>query len=222
VGCGTGEHVRHFAERGWNAVGIDLAESMIAQALDHAGETVAGGRARFVLQGAADAASLAEAPFGAAICLGNTLAFVESAHELRRFFEGVAGALAPGGILLLQMLNYERIEGVPVRALPVNVRPLPPEEGEGELVFVRILSPRGDGTVDFYPITMTLRPGHEPLVEVRHAREAVHHAWKRPQLEAALAEVGFGEIRALGAMADTPYRSLDSPDLVIAARRLGK
>jgi len=219
AGCGTGEHVRHFAERGWSAVGIDIAESMMEQAVDHTGETATGGRARFELRGAAEAASLPEAPFGAALCVGNTLAFVESAEDLRRFFAGVAGALAPGGIFLLQMLNYERIEGVPVRALPVNVRPLPPEEGEGELVFVRVLTPRGDGTVDFYPITMALRPGHEPLVELRNARAAVHHAWKRPQLEATLADVGFTEIRALGGMSETPYRPLDSPDLVIRARR---
>ena len=212
VGCGTGEHVRHFAEAGYRAVGIDVSESMIQQARDHAGELPGGGSARFELLCAADAPSLADAPFGGALCIGNTLAFVDQG-ELLPFFRGVAGALVTGAPFLIQLLNYERIESVPVRALPVNVRP--DEETGGEIVFVRVLKPRGDGTVAFYPITLTLKPGREPLVELRTAFERTHRAWKRPALEAALAEAGFGEVRALGGMADVPYRSLESSDLVL-------
>ena len=39
VGCGTGEHSRHFAELGWTAVGVDVSESMIGNANDLAGAT---------------------------------------------------------------------------------------------------------------------------------------------------------------------------------------
>jgi SAM-dependent methyltransferase len=189
------------------------------QAQDLAGVVPGGGSARFELREAAEAGSLPEVPFGAAICLGNTLAFVESAADLGRFFAGVAAALAPGGIFLLQMLNYERIEGVPVRALPVNVSALPEEEGDGDLVFLRVLRPRGDGTVGFYPITLALKPGREPLVEVRHAKERTHRAWKRPTLEAALRAAGFSGVRAFGTVADVPYDAMGSTDLVLAAVR---
>ncbi len=219
VGCGTGEHTRHFAELGWQAVGIDIAESMIAQAKDLEGKMDGGGSARYELRDVADAASLPEAPFGAAICLGNALAYVAGGDPLRRFLGGVAGALAPGGVFLLQMLNYERILGVPVRALPVNVRPLPPEEGPGDLVFVRVFTPRDDGTVAFHPITLTVRPGHEPPVEVRAAKEGTHHPWKRPRLIDALEEAGFERIRALGGMGEVPYRATESSDLVLIARK---
>lgn len=220
VGCGTGEHARHFAEEGWRAVGIDTSESMIAHAVDHAGETDAGGAVRFALHDAADAATLPDAPFGAAICLGNALAFVEDEASIRRFLAGVAGALQPGGVFLLQMLNYERILGVPVRALPVNVRPLPPEEGPGDTVWVRILSPRDDGTIAFYPITLVIRPGREGLVEVRDTREGTHHPWTRPQVVRELEAVGFGGIRALGGMSLMEYQPMESPDLVVLARKI--
>jgi SAM-dependent methyltransferase len=219
VGCGTGEHARHFAEEGWRAVGIDVAGSMISQAQDHAGETASGGSARFELRDAAEAAALPEAPFGAALCLGNTLAFVEEGRALGRFLRGIAAALSPGGILLLQMLNYERIESVPVRALPVNVRPIPEEEGGGEIVFVRVFAPRSDGTLAFFPITLALRPGREPLVEVKSAREATHRPWKRAELIAELQGAGFGEVRAFGGMSEIPYEAATSPDLVLRARR---
>lgn len=219
VGCGTGEHSRHFAEMGWRVVGIDAAESMIAQARDHAGATSAGGSARFELRRAEDAASLSEAPFGGAIVLGNTLAFLETEDALHRFFAGVGGALAKNAVLLLQMLNYERIEALPVRALPVNVSDLPAEEGEGDLVFIRVFRPRADGTLGFYPVTLGIHPGRTPLVEIRNAREGVHYPWKRPRVEAALAANGFSRLRALGGMGEMEYNPLLAHDLVILARK---
>jgi SAM-dependent methyltransferase len=219
VGCGTGEHTRHFAEQGRLAVGIDLSEDMIAQASELAGKTASGGSARFELRPARTAAELPEAPFSGAICVGNTFAFLESERELAETLEGVAAALAPGAPFLVQLLNYERIELVPVRNLPVNFRPLPEEEGEGEIVFLRILSPRGDHTIDFFPITLTLKPDEDPPVCVRSARRGRHTAWKRPELTKALRAAGFGRIRALGGMSETRFDAGKSHDLVLIARR---
>jgi SAM-dependent methyltransferase len=220
VGCGTGEHTRHFAERGWEAVGIDAAENMIEDAEALAGETDSGGTARYELRDAAAAAALPEAPFDAAICLGNTMAFVETREEMDAFLRGVADALASGAELLMQLLNYERIEALPVRALGVNVRPLPEEEGEGEIVFVRVLKSVGDGTVDFYPITLTLRPDRDPPVEMRSSRRAKHYAWVRSDLQSALVAAGFAsDVRFLGSMTGSPYAPMESHDLVVVARK---
>jgi len=219
VGCGSGEHTRHFAEQGWQAVGIDVSEKMIEEARELEGPTPAGGSARFAVWPAARAAELPEAPFGAAICVGNTLAFVEGEESLTAFLAGVAGALAPGAPFLIQMLNYERITERPVRALPVNVRPLPEGDGEGEIIFLRVLDPRSDGHVDFYPITLTLHPGEEPRVEVKQVQHHVHQAWKRDRLEAALREAGFDGLRVLGGMSDAPYLARESTDLVIVSVR---
>jgi SAM-dependent methyltransferase len=216
VGCGSGEHTRHFAELGWHAVGIDVSERMMEEAKALAGTTPAGGTARFELRPAAEAAKLPEAPFGAAICLGNTLAFLETESDVRGLLGGVAGALAPGAPFLVQMLNYERIVSLPVRALPVNVRPMPEEEGEGEIVFLRVLRPRADGDVDFYPITLELVPGdEEPEVRVRSAKHVVHHAWTRAILEPALAAAGFEQLHLFGGMSETPWSREESPDLVL-------
>lgn len=229
VGCGTGEHARHFAEQGWHVVGIDISEKMIDDAQDHAGPAspasaspaAAPGSARFELLDAADAAGLPEAPFGAALCIGNGMAFVEGEEQLHRFLRGIAAALRPGAPFLLQMLNYERILGKPVRALGVNVCPRPEDEGDGDIVFLRVFRPRADDdtAVDFYPITLTLTPGADPPVELRSAREGVHQAWKRPQVEKAFADTGFTDIRVLGGMGNVPYETLESPDLVMIARR---
>jgi hypothetical protein len=134
---------------------------------------------------------------------------------------GTAAALAPGAPFLVQLLNYERIEGVPIRNLPVSYRPLPEEEGEGEIVFLRILSPRGGKTVDFFPVTLTLKPEADPPIEVRSARRGKHTAWKRPELTEAFRKAGFDRIRFLGGMSETPFVPMESPDLVVIAKRGG-
>ena len=219
LGCGTGEHSRHFAELGWTAVGIDISEKMIEDANELAGTTAAGGSARFERRDIAAAGELPEAPFGAALCVGNTLAFSFDEEELDRVFGGVAGALAPGARLLLQMLNYDRLESSGARHLPLNFRELPAEEGEGEILFLRVLKPSPDGLWDFYPVTLTLKPGEDPPVVLRSARAAKHRAWRRADLEAGLTRAGFGNIRVLGGMAGEPYLPRESPDLVLVAER---
>jgi SAM-dependent methyltransferase len=220
VGCGSGEHTRHFAELGWLAVGIDVSERMIEEAKVLAGATPAGGTARFEQRAAAEAAQLPEAPFGAAICLGNTLAFLETESDVNALVRGVAAALAPGAPFLLQLLNYERIRTLPVRALPVNVRPMPEGEGDGEIVFIRVLRPRADGDVDFYPITLELVPGEdEPQVRVRAAKHVVHHAWIRATVEGALIAAGFERIRVFGGMTETPWSREESADVVLLGFR---
>ncbi|NNE44962.1 MAG: class I SAM-dependent methyltransferase [Gemmatimonadetes bacterium] len=221
VGCGSGEHTRHFAEAGWTAVGVDVSDRMMEEAVSLSGPAESGGSARFELRDGRDARDLAEAPFGAALCLGNAFAFLETEDDVRSLLHGVADGLAPGAPFLMQMLNYERICSSGQRALPVNVRPLPEDEGDGEILFLRIMTPRPDGNVDFYPITLTLRPGEEPEVDVRSVKSFVHHGWRLPFLRNAYAEAGFDDLQAFGGMAETEFVEQESADLVILARRKG-
>jgi SAM-dependent methyltransferase len=219
VGSGTGEHARHFAERGWRVVGVDVAEHMIELANDHAGTTETGGSVRFELRNAADAAGLPEAPFDAAISIGNMLAFVEDETALRRLLRGVAQALAPDAPFLVQLLNYERIVNGSVRALGVNVRPLPEEEGEGDIVFVRVFRPRADGALDFFPITLTVIPDADPPAVVRSAKRGRHTPWLRDALLPAFESAGFDRVKTFGTMADVPFDTSTSPDLVLLGYR---
>jgi SAM-dependent methyltransferase len=219
VGCGTGEHARHFAEEGWRVVGIDISERMIEDAQDHAGETEAGGSVRFELCAAAAAGSLPDAPLGGALCIGNGFAFIEGTEALHRALAGVSSALRPGAPFLVQLLNYERIMDGGVRSLGVNVRPLPEEEGDGDIVWLRLFRPRDDGTLGFYPITLTLKPGEDPPVQMRATREGSHYPWRRADLEKAFRENGFTDLKVLGGMGNVPYEPRESHDLVVIARR---
>ena len=119
LGCGTGEHVAFFAEADARAVGLDRSDSMITAAKDHE----VAGKGRFVLGDALEArAALGdESPFGLAICLGNMLPHVMEDTDLARFLTSAHDILRPGGLLLIQILNYEGILATGKRHLPLGV-----------------------------------------------------------------------------------------------------
>lgn len=217
LGCGPGEHARRLAAEGFEVVGLDASEAMLEQAR---AEPVPP-NLRFVLGDLRDVATAAEGAFGGALCLGNTLPHLLARDDLRRLAQGLRERLLPGAPLLLQVLNYDRIFATGERALPVNFRPDPAEGDQpagGEIAFVRLMTPQADGTVLFYPMTLRLRPGEDPPVELKHAREVKLRGWRRAELEEILAEAGFADREALGSFDGGPWDPLASRDLILVAR----
>ena len=215
LGCGTGEHVAFFSGADVRAVGLDRSEAMIEAAKDHE----EAGKGRFVLADATEArAALGdEPPFGLAICLGNVLPpHVTEDVDLARFLASAHDVLMPGGLLLIQILNYEGILATGKRNLPVNVRP--GDDGK-EIVFLRLMSPAEDGRVLFFPTTLELDPEAEEPVTVKMSRRVEVRAWTRADLAPALAAAGF-EAVFHGDMAGREFALQDSDDLVVVATRI--
>ena len=214
VGCGTGEHVAFFAAADMRAVGLDRSESMIRAARDHE----EAGKGRFVLGDAIEArAALGDEPsFGLAICLGNMLPHMAEYADLARFLASLHDILLPGGLLLIQILNYEGILATGKRHLPVNLRP--GDDGK-EIVFLRLMSPAEDGRVLFFPATLELDPHAEAPLTVTMSRRVELRAWTRADLVPALAAAGF-DVAFHGDMTGGEFVREDSPDLVVVATRL--
>jgi SAM-dependent methyltransferase len=211
LGCGTGEHARHFAALGFRARGLDLSQSMIEDARRE-GESE---RIAFVQGDVRDAHTLLGGGFGAAICLGNTLPFLETEADLGAAFGAAERLLLPGGRLLLQILNYERLRAKGERALPVNVQ----SSDDGEIVFLRLLGWRDEGRVLFFPTTLRLRADSEEPVEVVRTRRVVLRAWTRAEVVPALERAGFAQIEMFGAMERRAFEPLASSDLVVLAHK---
>lgn len=207
LGCGTGEHCRYLAAQGLVVAGIDLSPGMLVQAAESSRDIPG---LHFV-RAAMHRLPLSSGTFGGAICLGNSLVHLAEPGDLRLFFQDMGRVLVPGGRLLLQILNYRRLVEKGIRWLPLNFT----EDGESELVFLRLMRFGPDRRVDFCPTTLRFDPDAEAPVEVMQSRRVRLHAWTREDLEPAAGEFGFATVSVAGDMTDGDFDPLESQDLVL-------
>jgi glycine/sarcosine N-methyltransferase len=211
LGSGTGEHSRFLASKGFDVVGIDSSPAMLAKAMD----TPLPPNLRFVEGDITDIERLVSDPFDGAICLGNTLPHVRDRAALARCTAGLRARLRPGAAFVLQVLNYDKVLDAGQRSLPLTFRK---DEGGGDVVFLRLMTPRPDGTVVFTPSTLRYRPDGDPPLEVVAARNVELKGWRRQELEDILEAAGFPHREVFGTVGDVPFNPAQSPDTVIVAR----
>ena len=210
LGCGTGEHSRFLADKGYEVVGVDASASMIAKAQDKpVPETL-----RFVEGDLRQIAKVVEGRFGGAICLGNTLPHIRQDSDLQDVLQGLRQRLLPTAPLLILLLNYERIFQRGERYLPLNFR----SDGEEEIVFLRLMELQDDGQVLFFPSTLRLVPGCDPPLVIEAAKEVRLRGWRAEELEKALSRAGFNDLQLLGDFVGAAFEPLDSRDLILVAR----
>jgi ubiquinone/menaquinone biosynthesis C-methylase UbiE len=99
LGCGTGTLAILMAQAGWNVIGVDLSEAMLAQAKQKALE--AGQVVEFVQQDMRHL-RLAE-PVHLVTSFYDTLNHLLFAEDLEAAFRGVARALSPDGLFIFDV-----------------------------------------------------------------------------------------------------------------------
>ncbi len=216
LGCGTGEHSLFLRSMGFEVTGVDASEAQLHAAREADPDEEGDVHPRYVQGDLGSIGSLVQAGYGGAICLGNTLPHLREPESLRLFLEGLASRLVSGAPVLLQLLNYDRILGGGERTFPLSLRP---GEVPGEaLIFMRLMTPRPDGTLTFTPATLRYRPGLEPPLELVSAQNVQLRGWRRSELEGALQAAGFKVSETFGGMTGDPWRS-EASDLVLWATK---
>jgi glycine/sarcosine N-methyltransferase len=210
LGCGTGEHARYLAEKGFDVVGVDVSETMLARAKE---DGVPAG-VEFLLGDLVHVESVVTGKFGGAVCLGNTLAHIMDHGLLTQLFRGVRAVLLPGAPLVIQVLNYERLVHSGQRCLPLTFI----EDEEWEAIFLRVMTHHDDGSVTFTPSLLRYRKDGDPALEVITSHNVPLRGWKRPEMESALEAAGFASRQLFGTMGPASYADHDSTDLVVVAR----
>ena len=215
--CGSGGHVLWLAQQGYQAAGEDASPVMIALAQQKAaalGLDVAFAVADLTPQPTSPAGLGVGSEFDAVLCLGNSLPHLLTQADLTAALAGMARRLRPGGLLILQNLNYD---------LRWQKQPRWFMAQGGELAGQPVLVWRfadydvPAGRILFH-IALFRQGGKEWGVEV-------HTTPQRPlfraDLLAALAEAGFAEVETFGRMAlpVEPFAAERSGDLVVVARR---
>ena len=208
VACGTGRHALALAQRGYEVVGTDISAGMVRRARQNA--EAAGAAASFVQAGFGELREVVGAPFDALLCLGNSLPSVPDEEALGRALEDMAQVLRPGGLLVIQNLNYDRLWPKRQRFLPLETH----REDDKEWLFLRFM--------DFHEQSLTLN-----MVEL-HKQNCSWDYWAestelRPifaeELTRELGTAGFAGVERYGDYLRHPYDPEESGDLIVVAQK---
>ncbi|MBP3956577.1 class I SAM-dependent methyltransferase [Gemmata sp. G18] len=103
LGCGTGRLCLHFAAKGFDCVGVDLSDEMLAKARVNA--TAANVNVEWRNANLVDLSALPEASFDFAACLFSTLGMVRGSENRAKVLANVFRTLKPGGRFVLHVHN---------------------------------------------------------------------------------------------------------------------
>jgi glycine/sarcosine N-methyltransferase len=216
--CGSGGHALWLARQGYEVAGADVSPVMIDLARQKASAEAPG--VAFVMVGL-DSLSLSlppppspTLPFDAVLCLGNSLPHLLTQADLVAALRGMASVLRPGGLLILQNLNYDLRWQKQPRWFAAQGGEL---DGQPVLVWRFADYDVPAGRIDFH--IALFRQGE------RDWKVDVHTTPQRPlfrvDLLAALTEAGFADVQSYNRMA-LPLERFDpnnSGDLVIVTRK---
>jgi len=120
VACGTGVHAIALGRMGYNVIGFDASERMIALARQNA-RRFGVNTIRFEQGEFQSPKILTSGPFALILCLGNSLPHIASQRKLAEILASWKSALSKGGGIVLELLNYDIILETQNRLIGVTV-----------------------------------------------------------------------------------------------------
>lgn len=206
--CATGRHAIAFAKQGFAVVGSDISYPMLDQAmLITKKEKVA---VEFVY---ADFRRLTEyipCRFDAIICVGNSIVQLADEQEINNALRDMRQVLNPNGILIVQILNFQKLMQQQIAIMPLRTAKV---KGK-ELLFLRLYSfPNKKANLDVFMLTK-----HQGKWELdRHTTKML--LLTKPILQNASRSAGFRKLHFYGDFKFAPYKEQTSTDLIIVAQR---
>ncbi len=203
--CGTGLHAVVLARMGVVTTAADPSRAMLDVARRHAEEE--GVLVTFVEADFSSLKTRLSDRFQAVLVLGNSVPHVIERNELAASLGSLAGVIAPHGILVLQLLNYERILAGRERIVGVN--------REGDKYFVRFYDFLEE-LVQFNVLVIAAEGG-----KISHRlTSTVLRPYRLAELVQPLDTAGLRVVDTFGDMSFSPFDPVSSPNLVIVARQV--
>lgn len=204
AGAGTGFHSVLLAQLGVQVIAVDVSPDMLALTRAHALTM----RLPVTTLHASllECAARVTVPQDAVVCMGNTLAHFTEGGARDAVLRQFRRVLAPGGVLLVQTLNFDRIMTQETHLQNVKEA--------GGVRFVREYVRAGD-LVDLR-ITRTAPADPAAQRTITSVRLAPVFA---ADLTVALSAAGFTDIQLHGSISLEPFAASTSRDLVAVCRR---
>jgi len=204
IGCAAGELALALAKKGHQAVGIDLDEKMIELAREKT-KRLGLNTGFFIKDMAKIGEDFSPASFDAALCFGNTLVHLENPGKIKAVLMGIHKVLKSGGILMVQVVNYDRI-------LSGRIKELPLLESEN-LIFRREYRYDETGHHIQFLTHLTIKKNGEII----KSSETLYPLTSR-ELKVALGKAGFSKLQFFGSESKLAYDKT-SPALVAIAEK---
>ena len=202
AGTGTGFHALLLAQLGVQVTAVDISPSMIAALQDHA--AVMGVTISTLVAPFRDLPDRIRTRQDAIFSLGNTVAHASSYDELVAFLLAFHRVLRPGGMLLLQLLNYKRILATKESTQIVRE--------EGNTRFVRWYA------YEESRVRFNITREYVDHVQPSNTISVLLTPFTDDDLRAALGAAGFAEVNVYGSIAMEAYEAERSKDCVVLAQ----
>lgn len=208
--CGTGRHAIELARRGYAVSAADFSAGMITRA--RANAAAAGAEIHFEQSGFGGMQrTFGTDSFDALLCLGNSLPHAENPPGVSAALTDFAACLKPGGLLILQNRNFDRV-------LAARDRWISPQSSSAdgrEWLFIRFYDFESDGSITFHILTLRREAGGGWDQSAASTR-----LWplREADLAAALTAAGFAGMERFGSLRGGPFDPASSPDLVWTAQ----
>lgn len=147
--------------------------------------------------------------FNGIICFGNTLVHLSGPDQIKKFLSDSISLLLPGGVLLLQIINYDRIVNRYREGLSIDLSPI---ENEAIRFERRYYYDSERGRIRFETVLTDKRNG-----EKTHNEMMLYPLQKR-ELEGYLQEAGYTNSRFFGNFAKRPLTNESVPLIATAAK----
>lgn len=199
MGCATGGYAMALAERGHRVTAADLDEDMVQQLVRESERRQL--KIKALTMDLRNISQMTET-YDLIYCIGNTLVHLEDLSEVRHFVKGAYDLLKPGGKLVIQSVNYDRVLRDQVQKLPDIVREKPP------LTFIRRYH-HVDGVIEFIG-ELTL---DDPDGEQKWQAQTKLLPILKEDLQGIFEELDFSAINCFGDFKKSTF-NLESPALV--------
>ncbi len=208
VACGSGAYALALAQQGVETVGTDVSREMIAAAETHTRELGLDDKVRWKV-GSMQETALGFDAFDLLLCMANSVPHLLTQQDLSRALKNFYVALRPRGILVFQLLNYERILREKERIVSIN--------RQDNREFIRFYDFLEDGTVRFN-VLRVYWPSRAD-VSPKHRLDSVRlYPYTSGELRRALDQHGFKDIETCGSLQFEEFNARKSDTLLLTAR----
>jgi glycine/sarcosine N-methyltransferase len=204
AGAGTGFHSLILAKLGVQVTAVDISSKMIdrlrqnARRLDLSVHTV--------VSDFENISNSVNTTFDAVLCLGNSFVHLLTDNALEKTLSNFYSLLKPGGVLLIQILNYDKIMKERKRIQNIKKR--------GNTRFVRLYDYCNE-RLFFNILKLT-----DTDTETDHSIQTVElRPLRKVELADFLKNTGFTRVEHYGSLSFEPFTETGSSNLVTVAQR---